>query len=124
MTPKLLGFFQLGAETVRLFVGPGNGGSFQTVLDDGGTAVIRVGLDHREWNRCLGVLLHEAIELSFLRNNLRYCPSMDYGGDNGSHFFAMNHTQFSEALSQASVFVSLTIPELCKAYKKHHKSKP
>ncbi len=71
-------------------------------------------------------MVHEAVEASLANMNVRYAASPDFSNDNGNWFFAMTHTQLSEACAQAGCFLADCfladcLPDLKKAYKARKK---
>ena len=82
-----------------------------------------VGIDREDWQAVVAVMVHEAVEASLAGMNLRYAASPDFSNDNGNWFFAMTHTQLSEACAQAGCFLADCLPDLKKAYNKRGSKK-
>lgn len=117
---KKLGVFELGLHMVRLFAIHGTGGAFRLLPDDGGFPFIEVGIDRNDWPFVVGILMHEAMELSAHTMGFRFLPACDVSCDNGGYMFLMDHAQFSEATARAAEFVAPAIPALEKLWKEKH----
>lgn len=115
---RLIGLFDLGCRKVRLYARPGASGGCYDSAPSSGVAEIRVCIDYPRWQDVAAVLAHEALEMAFAEMGLRYSNSPDYSGDNGGWFFAMTHTQFSEASARAAWFLAGALPALAKAYRR------
>ena len=117
----IVGNYDLGPESVQLVLRGGSGADFYMNPGDGCSARIKIGMDghnQHEWGGIVGMLLHEALELSMTRMGLRYTPVPDYSFDNGQYLFAMTHTQFSEASARAAMFMASALPDFASARKK------
>jgi hypothetical protein len=108
----------MGAESVRLYMTAESGGSYDARPDDNGPAQICVGREAGKWWSIVGVLMHEAMELSLMRHGCRFVPHPDYANDNGSITFIATHTKFSEATATAAMFITESLPPLSKAWAK------
>ncbi len=112
---QYIGTYKLGTEHVKLVLSNDiNGGliSFKTT----GLLEITVGM-HEEWWQMVSTLMHEAIEFAFWRHGLRFVQTPDYGNDNGNYLFVASHTDYSEALARAALFITGSLPALNKGWK-------
>jgi len=118
MKQKIIGVYPCGGEDVQLVLREGGGGEFYTTPEKGHVARIKVGADSGHgWPFLVGTLMHEVMEFAMTRAGLRFTPAPDYSLDNGNYLFAMTHTQFSEAVMRAAMFVAAALPDLAKAWK-------
>lgn len=123
MKDKVLGTWDLGIHSVKLIVSPtGYDGHFKLFPKEK-IPEISIGLMQRHWPHTLEVLLHEALELSFVQIGRRYNPAPDYGNSSASFIFVANHEEFTEAVSRAGQFVAQTSPALEKAWKSNAKQR-
>src|SRR6266436_4261514 len=107
---KFLGCFDAGTRNIELYARKGDCAEFN-LQPEGKQARITVGIDMRWWET-LGCLVHEAAELICTDMGFRYVPAPDIAKDNGSYYFAMNHTQFSEVATRVGLFLSQAVPVL------------
>lgn len=114
--PIKVGIYQLGLIDVALYIRDGNGGNF-LFENRNGSPYIEIGRE-QTWKQAYDTLMHEACEMAFVINGLRYRPSIDHSYDNGAYLFSMNHTQFSEANAQAAGFLLKAVPAFKKAFSK------
>lgn len=117
---KFLGTYDAGLHFVDLYARSGTEAEFRMQPGKGKNARITVGIDERWWV-VLSCLVHEIVELTYTDMGLRMVPGPDIARDNGSYFFAMNHTQFSEAMARASLFLSEAPADLQQYHRKHRK---
>ncbi len=114
--PIKVGVYRLGLIDVGLYLRGGTGGNLHFESRDN-APYIEIGKD-QVWRQTHDTLHHEAYEMAFVLNGLRYNATVDYANDNGAFFFAMNHTQFSESNAQAAGFLLKAIPAFKKAFNK------
>ena len=114
---KPIGVFDAGTRNVELYIREGCGAEFHMQPSEKDQARITIGRD-QEWLQIIGCLTHEIMEFTLANLGLRFSPAPDISQDNGSYYFSMNHTQFSEATIRAGLFLAVAIPALKKALKK------
>lgn len=117
---KFLGSYNAGMRFVDLYARPGGDAEFRMQPGEGKNARITVGIDDRWWI-VFSCVLHEITELTYLDMGARYVPGPDIARDNGAYFFAMHHTQFSEAHARVGLFLASAIPDLQQYWKKKSK---
>jgi hypothetical protein len=118
-----VGVYDLGAESVELWLRPGGGAGFSTrsgSQEARGMAVIRCGSD-TTWGEMVGNLLHEAKEFIQMRMGTRMVPDVDYARDQAGYAFFETHTQHSEACARVGHFLSECLPDLGRAWKQWKK---
>ena len=81
MRQKLVGTYDLGSESVNVYLQHGRGGRYSTRSHDRKIAAMYVGADQVHWHDVLITLLHEATEFAWMRMGLRYAADIDYGED-------------------------------------------
>lgn len=119
----LVGTFRLCDVNVDLYGWQSySSGHFFTAPDDTSRPRIKVGLDC-DWGRCVGLLLHEAMEFAAVFNRVRYTASPDASADNGLYHFCMTHTQFAEVVAEAGWFLASALPALSKVYNREHRKR-
>lgn len=123
MRAKLIGCYDLGPQSVKLWLRAGRGGEFDLVPASGRVPRITVGADCGGWFGTVGVLQHEVMEFAMVMGGLRFAPAPDYGQDNGGYTFVMTHTQFSEASARTGMFIAAALPDLATAWNKWRKRK-
>jgi hypothetical protein len=119
---KFIASYDAGMRFVDLYTRPGGDAEFSMQPEDGKNARITVGLDDRWWV-VLSCLVHEITELTYTDMGRRMVPGPDVASDNGSYFFAMDHTQFSEATARVGLFLTLAAPDLQAKWKKNDRKK-
>lgn len=114
---KIFGTYNLGGEPVQVALREGTGGDWETRTQENRMAILRVsGDDPDNWPGMVGVLLHEAEEFVASRMGLRFRPSPDFSGDNGSYTFLMTHTEYSELTARVGLFMAVCLPDLARAW--------
>ncbi len=119
---KFLGSYDAGLRFVDLYARKGTCAEFDMQPKKGKNARISVGIDDRWWV-VFSTLVHEITEFTYADMGLRMIPGPDIARDNGAYFFAMNHTQFSEATSRVTLFLAEATPDLQQYHKKNSKEK-
>ena len=123
---KSIKVLQLGFENVELFVDKGtSGGRFRVsplLTSKSKLPNIVIGID-AGISVVITTLAHEAFEFSATRMQCRYDPSLDVSLDNGSVFFAFNHSQFSQIIAGAAEFIYKATPLIIREWEKLHKKK-
>ncbi len=117
---KFLGTYDAGLRFVDLYVRSGADAEFRMQPEKGKNARITIGIEGRWWV-VLSCLVHEITELIYTDMGLRMVPGPDIARDNGAYFFAMNHTQFSEATARVSLFLSEAPADLQQYHRKNRK---
>ncbi len=120
---KYIGTYYIGPGQAKLFLRSGYGGDFSWIPADGKISEICIGADHKEWRMVISTLIHETMEYAMTQIGVRYCPSVDWGEDNGAYTFVMSHTEFSEACGRAARFIEDAANPLQKAWREYHKPK-
>lgn len=113
MSRRLIGAYDLGIQSIRVYVRSGNGAEF-----DCGAATMTVGLDSA-WPGIVSALCHEALEMSAAQMGIRWCPSPDFSGASDGWLFVMTHPQMSEVSARVGHMLSAALPDLAAAHKKH-----
>lgn len=115
---KKIGRYHLGIRDVDVYGRKGTGGEFFSASESNGIAEIHIGLSDKPWPGIVNALLHEAMELTLSDMRCRWRPTPDYSNDHSNYFFVATHEQFSEALGRVAYFLSESLPELAKVYKR------
>ena len=96
-----------------------DGASFDLRPDDNGLPLIVIG-NAQSWERLVGYVMHESMELAANLIQCRFEPSNDLGREASGYLFVMNHVQFSHVVAaSASLLVTLT-PKLKPVWKAHN----
>jgi hypothetical protein len=117
--PIVIGTFRLGSVRVRLDADPMlEGGEFNSM-----EASITVGFNQNSWSEVVGILLHEALEMSLMRRGHKYraVPVSTY--DSADCEFRFDHSQFGRACADVGAFMAEASPELFKVYHKLQRKK-
>lgn len=117
MKQRIIGYYNIGDETVQLVLREGTGGEFYFQPGDIKCARIKIGASHTQWHQIVSVLMHESLELVLARMALRYYPEEDWGRDMGSFLFVMRHEQFSDACARSALLISECSDDLKRAWK-------
>lgn len=124
MKQTYVGTFRLGHENVDLYALPDEGGGyFYSCPDAKSCARMKVGLDHRHWDQCLAVLMHETFELALVRTECRYEISEKLSGDAADFVFLLTHEQFTRACTKVAMFMSEAVPKLSTLWQRQHRRK-
>ena len=83
---------------------------------DFGSRDMEIGLDG-PWEKAMSVLLHEAVEGAFAKMNMRYM-AMGYWSSSDTCVFHFDHSEFSKAMQEVSVFMAQVVPAFSKAFDK------
>ncbi len=121
---KLLGIYDLGAETIEVYVRDGTGAEFCTWSGPKGErhiASIVVGMDYSEFYRVVVNLMHEAKEMSDMRMGCRLCPDIDYARDSGGYVFMETHAQHGEVCARVGYLLTECWSDLSRAWNKWKK---
>lgn len=120
-----VGKFQLGWRSIDLYVQPyESGGWFQTVPGDGKDAVMRIGLDHKCWEDCLEILIHEAHEFNLADLGCCYRPASHYAQNcSDGVIFNYDHNLHTESCARTAYFLASTTEPIRKWYNKVNKVK-
>ena len=121
MKPRCLGDYEIGYESVSLYTRDGYGAELVYQRDDANCPVICIGMDADDWWQIVARLLHEALELTFLRKGCRFCPSGDLSADTGAYHFFCDHYAFSSCCADVADFLVRALPDLEKAWKARKK---
>lgn len=93
------------------------GGSF-----DCQTGIMEIGIGNPRFDCTASILLHEATECVFAISNMRFSnPSHWRASD--SYVFQFDHHQFSDAMDDVGMFVSIVYTPLYLAWKTRHKAR-
>lgn len=122
MNKDSVGVYDFGNHRCVLRVRFGTGAEFTTV-GPSGLEEIQVGLDYKRWSHVVGALLHEMMELAYADMNVRFRLDTDFAGANDGYHFVFDHNIFSEATARVAPFLVGCLPDLAKAYRKHHQQK-
>lgn len=114
---KFLGSFDAGLRYVDLYSREGMDAEFRFQPEVGKNARITVGVNDNWWT-VLACLTHEIVEATAVDMGLRYTPAPDISKDNGAYAFFMTHTQFSEVIARAGLYLTRAIPALEKHWKR------
>lgn len=77
-----------------------------------------VGVDHSRWRYCLGILLHEIMELAFTEASCRFENAPRWSDSHANYTFMMTHEQFTEATERAALWLTFAQVEMAKAWKR------
>ena len=97
------------------------GGSWITANGADNLCVMTIGTNYNRWRDIFDVLLHEASELVYYRQNARYEPSGGMTNDHSAYFFAFDHTTFSNVCAICSGFLVEVQSDLHKAWRASRK---
>lgn len=123
-TKRRLGCWYLGLQSVELIVDQEMSDGWIKIWPEvGKPAQICVGLKQNHWSRVLEVLIHEAMEFSFIMVGGRMSPDPDMAQSNGGYLFVLNHTSFEDAVARSAQFLHDAIPVLKKAFDAKPKEK-
>ena len=114
-----IGRYTLGCRGVDIFFRKGVGGEFNSAPDLG-LAEINIGLEE-SWPDVVITILHETLEMVLSDSRLRWRPTPDYSGDNGSYLFLLTHEQFAESLARVAHCLAPCLPDAHKLYKRLRK---
>ena len=112
MKPRCLGDYEIGYESVSLYVRDGPGAEFYRQTKDANCPVIYVGLETASWKEVVTELLHEALELTLDRLHCRLYSSRNLAGDTGAYVFVFDHPQFSACCADVGEFLADALPDL------------
>jgi len=113
-----VGTYRLGFRNVRLFVEYDSpNGSVDFIPDDGGTAIVTVGIDS-PLSEAISVLLHELYESILIDLNTRYKKMPSFSSESSDFIFIMTHNQLGEAHERIGIFLTDALPDFMKAYDK------
>jgi len=118
MKPKLLGDYEIGYESVRLYVREGTGAEFYRQSADVNCPTVYVGLEAPQWHMIVARVLHEVLELTLDRLFCRFYPSRDLSADTGAYVFMLDHRQFSTVCADVAEFLCAALPDLEEEYRK------
>lgn len=97
------GQVRIGAVTMSIIIDPETNGFLFRTGDSCEIVLGILGIEHDE-DDILSGLSHEVHELMFHLHGLRYAKTDSLSNDNGHYYFAMTHTEFSEANAKATSF--------------------
>jgi hypothetical protein len=117
---KYLGKFDLGTRAAEVWIDWKQGSAQFWFVDNEARSRIVIGIISEYFEDVLSNAMHEATEMVYGEMGLRYSPRPEIGNDNGAYFFAMTHTQFSEATARVALFMKHLYPELKKEHDKFH----
>lgn len=116
--PIPVGAYQLGLETVRLYLIPGGGGSACFNPPDGGPNIISIGVD-QEWGDATEAFLHEAMEFMMHKRNLSFEPAMTGTSNDPTAFlFVLSHLEFTQIVGEVGQFHAACFTDFSRAWKK------
>ncbi len=119
-----VGTFLLGNENVDLYALPDEtGGEFYFCPDAISTPRIKVGLNQKEWEQCVNVLLHESFEFAMARHRARFVRCGKYNDDHADYLFVFDHPEFASACSDVASFITPALPLLAAIYGKRRRSR-
>lgn len=126
-----IGEYYLGTEKVALMVDTEMyGGEFSTYTARKlhkkytGHSFITIGFGNSNtWRKMVEILLHEAIEFSLMRMNLRFKSDDDSDTESTGYTFMFQHRDYSQVIQRASWFVSYAWPDLKKVWTKKRKKR-
>ena len=114
----LIGTYELGLRTIRLYVRPdGDGGSVKIFPADKGTAKVFIGIDC-SWGEAVGILLHELYEVTLIDLNTRYRKTPSFSSESSDFMFLLTHNELGEAHERIGETITEIFPAFAKAYKK------
>lgn len=123
MKQVIVGNYYMGPESVEIVFREGGGGELYPTPELGHIARIKIGADNDAWGGILRVLLHEVMELAFLRVNCRYDSDNNLGNAHDSYLFVAKHADFTEVCARAAEFMSACLPDFEQAWKEYRNQK-
>jgi hypothetical protein len=124
MRQSIVGTYDLGAESVELYVRPGTGADFSThsgTVRKRQIAAIYVGMDYATWDGVVTCLLHEAKEAVEMRMGVRLRPDIDFSRDAAGWYFFSTHAQHSEMCARVGYFLAQCLPDVERIWKQWRK---
>lgn len=123
MKQIVVGNYYMGDESVQLVLRDGSGGEvYLTPEKANKIARMKIGADYNNWWRVVSVLLHEAMELAFIKVNCRYDSNNNLAKTHDSYLFVANHSDFTEICARAAELTATCLPDLATAWKKFKKN--
>ncbi len=115
-----VGTFRLGNMAVSVVADPSLEGGSYTAMP---SPVITVGFNQNSWQEAVGVLLHEALEYSYMIRGHKFRSVPMSGYDSADCTFWVNHAEFGRSCMDVGCFMAEALPALHKAYMKELKRK-
>jgi hypothetical protein len=122
MKEAVVGIYRFGNEQCKLVLREGKGAdfSFRSSIK-GEIPLVQVGGDVEEWGEIVSGLLHEVLEYTMTRNNLRFNPCQDFSNDLSSYVFFMTHSMMSDCCAKSAMLLTFALPDLEKAWNRWQK---
>lgn len=118
--PIAIGTYGMGCLNVKVEADLGlEGGHYD--MDKSPT--ITVGLLYNQWGSVVGILLHEAMEMSMMLHGCksRRVPMVNH--DSSDCTFTMNHPDYARVCAEVGYFMGDCLPDLATVFNKHCKKK-
>lgn len=122
MKEVVVGIYRFGNEQCKLVLRPGTGADFNfRCRIKGEIPLLQVGGDVDEWEEVVSGLLHEVLEYTMTRNNLRFNPCQDFSNDLSSYMFFMSHASMSDCCAKSAMLLTVALPDLERVWRKWKK---
>jgi len=116
-----IGTYPLYHSNIELFVWPDERGGRMRTRPPKGSPTIHIGLDYKDWEDVVSILLHESFEFCATFMELQYNPSNAMIYDSSAHLFVFDHAQFTRVCEFQASLITRCLPDLADAYKKRSK---
>jgi len=118
MRQKIVGVYDLGWEQVQLVLTEGENGRYLYIPEKDSLPRMEIGGDVSSAGELIGIVLHEATEMSLDRLRVRHIVIGSMGGGNSDIRFFYDHGIHQDACARVGEFLAACLPDLAKAWKK------